>query len=72
MVESQSVDFATEVTEGVDVGITLPAPVREFDTQLVSRAGGAHEVRLVDTKALIEIAQMGQGGFADTHRADLF
>ena len=65
VVETQSINFTAEVAERMDVGIALPAPVGEFDAQLVGRAGGAHEVRLVDAEALVKIAQVRQGGFAN-------
>jgi hypothetical protein len=62
---------AAEGAERVDVPITDAPPILKFDAQFERRPGRLHEIRFVDTKALIETADVRKRRFADADNPDL-
>ena len=70
MMKGDVAERRTVTAERVEVPLAQPAEFAELDAQFVSRVGRAHELRLVDMKALQKCAQMRQRRLADAHDAD--
>src|SRR5258707_1262617 len=51
--------------------VSALAPADEINADLDGGTGLAHEIRLIDTEAVIEHLYMRESGFADTDRSDL-
>src|SRR5262249_11841215 len=71
VMEAHAVDRAAELAEGMDIGITEPPPVTEFDTEFEGGTRLPHEVRLVEAEGGVEKADVGNGRLADPDDSDL-
>ena len=66
--DSQHVDAIG--SEWMDIAVSRPQPVDEFDPQLIRRAGLSHELEFVYAKQIVERYDLRDRGFADPDRAD--
>jgi hypothetical protein len=71
MLESGGPVIAPRGAEGMEIRVADIAPVLELDARLDGRVGSRHEFLLVDVDQPMEGEQGGNGGFADTDRADV-
>src|SRR5690349_2156331 len=71
LVEGQALVVVADGAEAVDVALADAAPIHELDTELERAAYGAHEFDLVDLQRGVERTQVRNGGFTDSHGADV-
>ncbi len=62
---------APEMAEGMHVSVTLAPPIDKFDAQFEGALCRFQHVVGINAKHLVEFDDRGNGGFADTNRADL-
>ena len=72
MVEGDTVHVAAVKTERVHVGVPQARPVDELDAQLEGALSLAYELIFIQVQQAIEQVDLGNGGFTDADRADLF
>ena len=68
--EARLPDLFAIGAEGVDVAITDPAPIAEFDTQFDGRGGARHHLAFVESQQAVEGPDLRERRLAHPDRAD--
>src|SRR5688572_6348913 len=71
VVEGQATEVVADGSKAMDVARTQASPIDELDAQLERAAYRAHELDFIDLQRVVEGAQVWNGGFTDTHGADV-
>ena len=67
LMEIYTLHIHANVSEGVNIGLALAAPINEFDAEFEGAIGGFQKFCFINTKHSVEIDHVRDGGFAHTH-----